>query len=193
MSKGIMPRSAGMELRERKEREEEDEEKDDKEEDEEEDDEAEGAKKRPHDEISSEDEGPVVEDISGTSVMEEKAPKVGKSKKSARQGGGGAGGSSRGADGSSGGGKKCLGPEVVEDISEASGMEEGELSEDPGGVMVFGSPNDEQRGRGTRRNRREEEKKTSAENAGLIARRKADKEREVEKRRAGSTEGELGK
>ncbi|KAI4818870.1 hypothetical protein KUCAC02_004559 [Chaenocephalus aceratus] len=74
-------------------------------------------------------------------------------------------------------------------------MEEGELSEDPGGAMVFGSPNDEQRGRGTRRNRREEEKKktTSAENAGLIARRKSDKEREVEKRRAGSTEGELGK
>ncbi|KAI4808504.1 hypothetical protein KUCAC02_000561, partial [Chaenocephalus aceratus] len=77
-------------------------------------------------------------------------------------------------------------------------MEEGELGEDPGGAMVFGSPNDEQRGRGTRRNRCEEEEKkkrktTSAENAGLIARRKSDKEREVEKRRAGTTEGELGK
>ncbi|KAI4813735.1 hypothetical protein KUCAC02_002966 [Chaenocephalus aceratus] len=133
--------------------------------------------------------------------MEEKAPNVEKSKKSARQGGGGADGSSRGAEGSSrgssGGGKKCWSPEEVEDISKASGMEEGELGEDPGGAMVFGSPNDEQRGRGTRRNRREEEKKkkktTSAENAGLIARRKSDKEREVEKRRAGSTEGELGK
>ncbi|KAI4815262.1 hypothetical protein KUCAC02_005415 [Chaenocephalus aceratus] len=129
--------------------------------------------------------------------MEEKAPNVEKSKKSARQGGGGADGSSRGGDGSSGGGKKCWSPEEVEDISEASGMEEGELGEDPGGAMVFGSPNDEQRGRGTRRNRREEEKKkkttTSAENAGLIARRKSDKEREVEKRRAGTTDGELGK
>ncbi|KAI4826578.1 hypothetical protein KUCAC02_030023 [Chaenocephalus aceratus] len=135
-------------------------------------DEAEAAKKRPHEEISSEDEGPVVEDISGASVMEEKAPNVEKSKKSARQGGRGADGSSRGGDGSSGGGKKCWSPEEVEDISEASGMEEGELGEDPGGAMVFGSPNDEQRGRGTRRNRREEEKKktTSAENAGLIAR-----------------------
>ncbi|KAI4825567.1 hypothetical protein KUCAC02_021247, partial [Chaenocephalus aceratus] len=84
-------------------------------------DEAEGAKKRPYEEISSEDEGPVVEDISGASVMEEKAP-------------------------------NCWSPEEVEDISEASGMEEGELGEDPGGAMVFGSPNDEQRGRGTRRN-----------------------------------------
>ncbi|KAK5898171.1 hypothetical protein CgunFtcFv8_015612 [Champsocephalus gunnari] len=130
--------------------------------------------------------------------MEEKAPNVAKSKKSARQGGGGADGSSRGGDGSSGWGKKFWSPEEVEDISEASGMEEGELGEDPGGAMVFGSPNDEQRGRGTRRNRCEEEeekkkKTTSAENAGLIARRKSDKEREVEKRRAGTTEGELGK
>ncbi|KAI4825890.1 hypothetical protein KUCAC02_021551 [Chaenocephalus aceratus] len=125
----------------------------------------------------------------GLSVMEEKAPNVEKSKKSARQGGGGADGSSRGGDGSSGGGNKFWSPEEVEDISEASGMEEGELGEDPGGAMVFGSPNDEQRGRGTRRNRCEEEEKkkkktTSAENAGLIARRKSDKEREVEKRRA---------
>ncbi|KAK5906527.1 hypothetical protein CesoFtcFv8_004467 [Champsocephalus esox] len=77
-------------------------------------------------------------------------------------------------------------------------MEEGELGEDPGGAMVFGSPNDEQRGRGTRTNRYEEgkkkkkEKTTSAENAGLIARRKSDKEREVEKRRAGTTEGGRG-
>ncbi|XP_034089834.1 uncharacterized protein LOC117557989 [Gymnodraco acuticeps] len=132
--------------------------------------------------------------------MEEKAPKAGKSKKSARQGGGGADGSSRGADGSSrgaegssGGGKKCRGPEEVEDASEASEMEEGELSEDPGGVKVFGSPNEEQKGQGKRRSRCEEEKKTSAENAGLIARRKADKAREVEKKRAVSTEGELGR
>ncbi|KAI4833013.1 hypothetical protein KUCAC02_015946 [Chaenocephalus aceratus] len=128
--------------------------------------------------------------------MEEKTPNVEKSKKSARQGGGDADGSSRGGDGSSGGGKKCWSPEEVEDISEASGMEAGELGEDPRGAMVFGSPNDEQRGRGTRRNRCEEEEKkktTSAENAGLIARRKSDKEREVEKRRAGTTEGELGK
>ncbi|KAI4825803.1 hypothetical protein KUCAC02_021470 [Chaenocephalus aceratus] len=131
--------------------------------------------------------------------MEEKAPNVEKIKKSARQGGGGADGSSRGGDGSSGGGKRFWSPEEVEDISEASGMEEGELGEDPGGAMVFESPNDEQRGRGTRRNRCEEEEKkkkkktTSAENAGLIARRKSDKEREVEKRRVGTTEGELGK
>ncbi|KAK5927051.1 hypothetical protein CgunFtcFv8_022577 [Champsocephalus gunnari] len=148
--------------------------------------------------------------------MVEKAPNVEKSKKSARQGGGGADGSSGGADGSSGGadgssggadgssgggdgssggGKKLWSSEGVEDISEASGMEEGELGEDPGGAMVFGSPNDEQRGRGTRTNRYEEEKKektTSAENAGLIARRKSDKEREVEKRRAGTTEGGRG-
>ncbi|KAK5928547.1 hypothetical protein CgunFtcFv8_013601 [Champsocephalus gunnari] len=78
-------------------------------------------------------------------------------------------------------------------------MEEGELGEDPGGAMVFGSPNDEQRGRGMRTNRYEEEKKkkkkektTSAENAGLIARRESDKESEVEKRRAGTTEGGRG-
>ncbi|KAI4829433.1 hypothetical protein KUCAC02_023474 [Chaenocephalus aceratus] len=120
-------------------------------------------------------------DISGgLSVMEEKAPNVEKSKKSARQGGGGADGSGGGADGSGGGadgsgggadgsgggadgsgggGKKCWSPEEVEDISEASGMEEGELREDPGGAMVFGSPNDEQRAEargetGARRRRR---------------------------------------
>ncbi|KAK5911539.1 hypothetical protein CgunFtcFv8_005702 [Champsocephalus gunnari] len=72
-------------------------------------------------------------------------------------------------------------------------MEEGVLEEDPVGAMVFGNPNDEQRGRGMRRNRREDEKKTSAKNAGRSARRKEDKEREMEKRRASSTEGELGK
>ncbi|KAI4833010.1 hypothetical protein KUCAC02_015943 [Chaenocephalus aceratus] len=100
------------------------------------------------------------------------------------------------ATGAAEGGNTFWSPEEVEDISEASGMEAGELGEDPRGAMVFGSPNDEQRGRGTRRNRCEEEEKkktTSAENAGLIARRKSDKEREVEKRRAGTTEGELGK
>ncbi|KAK5931645.1 hypothetical protein CesoFtcFv8_000086 [Champsocephalus esox] len=71
------------------------------------------------------------------------------------------------------------------------GWKEGELGEDPGGAMVFGSPNDEQRGRGTRTNGYEEEEETtSAENAGLIARRKS--EREVEKRRAGTTEGGRG-
>ncbi|KAI9542546.1 hypothetical protein NQZ68_019230 [Dissostichus eleginoides] len=43
------------------------------------------------------------------------------------------------------------------------------------------------------RRNRSEEKKTSSENAGLVARRKADKERETEKRRVSSTEGELGK
>jgi len=86
-------------------------------------DEAEGAKKRPHEEISSEDEGPVVEDISGASGIEEEAPDVGKSKKSARRGGGGAEGSSRSADVSSNEGKEQQSP-VVEDISEASGMEE---------------------------------------------------------------------
>ncbi|KAI4803123.1 hypothetical protein KUCAC02_006679 [Chaenocephalus aceratus] len=72
-------------------------------------------------------------------------------------------------------------------------MEEGVLEEDPVGAMVFGNPKDEQRGRGTRRKERGHEKKTSAENAGRSARRKEDKEREMEIRRASSTEGELGK
>ncbi|KAI9534626.1 hypothetical protein NQZ68_012859 [Dissostichus eleginoides] len=113
-------------------------------------------------------------------------------KRSAKQSSGGTEGSSRGAEGSGSGGKKCRSPGVVEDISEASEMEEGELEEGPVDTKVFGSPNDEPRGRGMRRNR-SEEKKTSSENAGLTARRKADKERETEKRRVSSTEGELGK
>ncbi|KAI4802930.1 hypothetical protein KUCAC02_006497 [Chaenocephalus aceratus] len=90
-------------------------------------------------------------------------------------------------------GKKCWSPGVVEDISEASEMEEGVLEEDPVGAMVFGNPKDEQRGRSMRRIRREDEKKTSAENAGRSIRRKEEREREMEKRRASSTEGELGK
>ncbi|KAK5921475.1 hypothetical protein CgunFtcFv8_025180 [Champsocephalus gunnari] len=35
-------------------------------------------------------------------------------------------------------------------------MEEGVLEEDPVSAMVFGNPKDEQRGRGMRRNRREQ-------------------------------------
>ncbi|KAI4830467.1 hypothetical protein KUCAC02_002097 [Chaenocephalus aceratus] len=105
-------------------------------------------------------------------------------KKSARQSGGG-------AEGSGGGGKKCWSPGVVEDISEASEMDEGVLEEDPAAAMIFGNPKNEQRGCGTGRNGRG--KRTSAENAGQSDRCKEDKEREMEKRRASSTEGELGK
>ncbi|KAI4810186.1 hypothetical protein KUCAC02_019027 [Chaenocephalus aceratus] len=89
------------------------------------------------------------------------------------------------------GGKKCWSPGVVEDISEASEMEEAVLEEGPVGDMVFGNPKDKQRGRGTRRKECGDEKKTSAENAGRSARRKVDKEMEI--RRASSTEGELEK
>ncbi|KAF3859844.1 hypothetical protein F7725_000099 [Dissostichus mawsoni] len=160
------------------------EEDEDKEEDGEKDEEgAEGVKKRPFEDVSDEDEGP----SDGGAVGGEEG-----AKRSAKQSSGGTEGSSRGAEGSSGGGKKCRSPGVVEDISEASEMEEGELEEGPVDTKVFGSPNDEPRGRGMRRNR-SEEKKTSSENAGRTARRKADKERETEKRRVSSTEGELGK
>ncbi|KAI4792337.1 hypothetical protein KUCAC02_033439 [Chaenocephalus aceratus] len=58
-------------------------------------------------------------------------------------------------------------------------------------AMIFGNPKNEQRGCGTGRNGRG--KRTSAENAGQSDRCKEDKEREMEKRRASSTEGELGK
>ncbi|KAF3834547.1 hypothetical protein F7725_027105 [Dissostichus mawsoni] len=106
-------------------------------------------------------------------------------KRSAKQSGGG-------TDGSSGGGKKCQSPGVVEDISEASEMEEGEpdVGEGTMGAMVFEGSNGKPRGRGMRRGRNEE-KGTSSENARLTAKRKADKERETEKRRASSTEGEV--
>ncbi|KAK5894458.1 hypothetical protein CesoFtcFv8_011149 [Champsocephalus esox] len=72
-------------------------------------------------------------------------------------------------------------------------MEEAVLEEGPVGDMVYGNPKDKQRGRGTRRKERGDEKKTSAENAGRSARCKVDKEREMEIRRASSTEGELEK
>ncbi|KAF3858933.1 hypothetical protein F7725_012134 [Dissostichus mawsoni] len=170
--------------REEEEEEADKEEDEDKEEDGEKDEEgAEGVKKRPFEDVSDEDEGP----SDGGAVGGEEG-----AKRSAKQSSGGTEGSSRGAEGSSGGGKKCRSPGVVEDISEASEMEEGELEEGPVDTKVFGSPNDEPRGRGMRRNR-SEEKKTSSENAGRAARRKADKERVTEKRRVSSTEGELGK
>ncbi|KAF3860575.1 hypothetical protein F7725_000830 [Dissostichus mawsoni] len=174
----------GAEREEEEEEEADKEEDEDKEEDGEKDEEgAEGVKKRPFEDVSDEDEGP----SDGGAVGGEDG-----AKRSAKQSSGGTEGSSRGAEGSSGGGKKCRSPGVVEDISEASEMEEGELEEGPVDTKVFGSPNDEPRGRGMRRNR-SEEKKTSSENAGRTARRKADKERETEKRRVSSTEGELGK
>ncbi|KAK5904824.1 hypothetical protein CesoFtcFv8_006350 [Champsocephalus esox] len=72
-------------------------------------------------------------------------------------------------------------------------MEEAVLAEGPVGDMVFGNPKDKQRGRGMRRKERGDEKNTSAENARRSARRKLDKEREMEIRRASSTEGELEK
>ncbi|KAI4818006.1 hypothetical protein KUCAC02_011374 [Chaenocephalus aceratus] len=72
-------------------------------------------------------------------------------------------------------------------------MEEGVLEEDPVGAMVFGNPNDEQRGRGMRRNRREDEKKTPAENAGRSARRKEDKERERGEKESAQQRGSSGK
>ncbi|KAF3842499.1 hypothetical protein F7725_024450 [Dissostichus mawsoni] len=174
----------GAEREEEEEEEADKEEDEDKEEDGEKDEEgAEGVKKRPFEDVSDEDEGP----SDGGAVGGEEG-----AKRSAKQSSGGTEGSSRGAEGSSGGGKKCRSPGVVEDISEASEMEEGELEEGPVDTKVFGSPNDEPRGRGMRRNR-SEEKKTSSENAGRAARRKADKERVTEKRRVSSTEGELGK
>ncbi|KAI4812923.1 hypothetical protein KUCAC02_024285 [Chaenocephalus aceratus] len=107
-------------------------------------------------------------------------------KRSAKQSSGEADGRSGGADGSSGGGRKCQSPGEVENISEASEMEEGEpdVGEDPMGVMVFGGSSGKPRGR-------DEEKRTSSENARLKC--KADKERETEKRRASSTGGEVGK
>ncbi|KAI4825145.1 hypothetical protein KUCAC02_020843 [Chaenocephalus aceratus] len=119
---------------EEKEDKEEDEEQDEEEENEEEDD-KEGAKKIPFEEVSEEDEG-----LSGGGA----AGGEDGAKKSARQSGGG-------AEGSSGGGKKCWSPGLVEDISEASEMEEAVLEEGPVGDMVFGNPKDKQRGRGMRR------------------------------------------
>ncbi|KAF3842500.1 hypothetical protein F7725_024451 [Dissostichus mawsoni] len=88
-------------------------------------------------------------------------------------------------------GVKCFNPGVVEDISEASEMEEGELEEGPVDTKVFGSPNDEPRGRGMRRNR-SEEKKTSSENAGRAVDAKWTR-RGRRRKRVSSTEGELGK